>query len=350
MRSNNFNFLRLLFASMVIYAHSFALVDGNAARDFLHPFTANVGVGGLAVDFFFILSGYLIVKSWVQEPQPWVFLTKRVLRIYPAFIVCSIISALIVGRIVATSPSSYFSDFDYAVFLLDLLLLITPETPDVLPMLSYEVRSVNGSMWSIYLEFMCYLIVLGLGIKKIASQAKRTWWVAIGMLLAAGYMLGTYKLGIDVYGHFKSFDYGLYRLGMCFFAGGAYYLYRDLIKFEFKYFVVSVLGFVAATFVDHGFEIGVALFGGYMLFYIGFAQIKLLQVFNKIPDGSYGLYLYGWPVQILLVWYFRDVQPMVLFPSALLLALLCGILSWELVEKPALALKKRMPARALAAT
>src|SRR4051794_34755403 len=82
---NNFNFLRLLFASLVILTHSVELVDGSPRREPLQQLRLPWTVSHLAVDGFFLLSGYLIAQSWIREPHLLRFLWKRVLRIYPGF-------------------------------------------------------------------------------------------------------------------------------------------------------------------------------------------------------------------------------------------------------------------------
>src|SRR5271154_5317973 len=85
-RSNNFNFLRLLFAIFVVYSHSFVLV-ANKQRDYLDFTRGQTYLGEIAVDGFFIISGYLITMSWCRNERFWEFLKKRCLRIYPAFLV-----------------------------------------------------------------------------------------------------------------------------------------------------------------------------------------------------------------------------------------------------------------------
>ena len=67
-RTNSLDFFRLIFAMMVILAHSAELVDGNQHRELYHRFFGNSTFGAFAVDGFFILSGYLITQSWIRTP------------------------------------------------------------------------------------------------------------------------------------------------------------------------------------------------------------------------------------------------------------------------------------------
>jgi peptidoglycan/LPS O-acetylase OafA/YrhL len=127
-RANNFNFLRLLLATLVILSHSPEIVDGNRNREILTQIFHTVSFGELAVDDFFILSGYLIMQSWQRDPRLFDFFKKRILRIYPGFIVASLISAFVFGPLGA-QPHEYFSKFSYFSFFQDMSLLRVPNVP-----------------------------------------------------------------------------------------------------------------------------------------------------------------------------------------------------------------------------
>ncbi|MDB5685422.1 MAG: acyltransferase 3, partial [Rhizorhabdus sp.] len=84
--ANNIGFLRLMLAGAVIVSHSPGTIDGNGSREPLRMLFDNISLGDVAVDGFFMLSGYLIVQSMMTTPRLIDYLAKRVLRIYPAFI------------------------------------------------------------------------------------------------------------------------------------------------------------------------------------------------------------------------------------------------------------------------
>jgi peptidoglycan/LPS O-acetylase OafA/YrhL len=76
--------------------------------------------------------------------------------------------------------------------------------------------------------------------------------------------------------------------------------------------------------------------------YLAFIPARSLQLVTRRGDFSYGVYLYGYPVQQMLLRTWANKIP---FPLIIGLscagALFLAVLSWHLVEKPFLKLKKR---------
>src|ERR1700740_34366 len=94
-RNHQFDLLRIIFATLVLLSHAPEITDGNASRELFHRFTgAPMTFGTLGVDGCFILSGYLIVQSWLGDPELINFLRKRVLRIVPGYLVAVVLSTL----------------------------------------------------------------------------------------------------------------------------------------------------------------------------------------------------------------------------------------------------------------
>ena len=170
---NNFNILRFLFASLVILSHAPEIQDGDRRNELLTRAFGTLSFGELAVDSFFLLSGFLIVKSWTENPNIIQFLKNRILRIYPAFIASSIICAALFAPIGA--QPDYFEKFRIYDFISGLVYLSPPQIPDVFKGTHYP--SINGSMWTIYPEFNCYLIALVFG--ALGGFRLRFAWLAL---------------------------------------------------------------------------------------------------------------------------------------------------------------------------
>ncbi|MEW7849309.1 acyltransferase [Massilia aurea] len=323
-RYNNFNLIRLLLALLVILGHSPELIDGNRGREWLTQFAGTISIGEFAVDCFFLLSGFLITQSWDMQPHPWLFLKKRILRIYPAFIVASVISVFIVGPLAAT-PAAYFASLDAVVFVRDLLLLRKPAASEVFAGMPYPL--VNGAMWTIAREFACYLLILGMGVSGLLRR-RHVLLAVTGFVFA---VLIWFKLHGDTV-------VGL-RLASFFLSGACYYHYRDRVPYRGGIAAAAAIVLLVCMFSWRGAEIGLATVGGYVLLYLAFKHSTLFSRFNRLPDVSYGVYLYGWPIQKLLLWYIPSLTPWSLFFLAAPAALLVGTVSWYLIEQPALRLK-----------
>ncbi len=159
-RNNNFNFLRLLLALLVLLSHSPELIDGDRHREILTNIFHRISFGELAVNGFFLLSGYLIVQSWQRTPKLYSFLRKRILRIYPGFSVATLICIFVVIPL-AVAPINFFTPINFIVHLQEIFLLSPPSSPAIFQGKPYPL--LNGAMWTIAYEFRCYLLVAILG-------------------------------------------------------------------------------------------------------------------------------------------------------------------------------------------
>jgi peptidoglycan/LPS O-acetylase OafA/YrhL len=290
--------------------------------------------GTVAVDGFFLLSGFLIVKSWDRNPSLANFLKNRVLRIVPGYLVAAILSTLVVG-ILAPGISHFFLHFGQP-FLVTTTLLSSPITPPVLPGSYYPL--VNGSLWTITYEFRCYLLVAILGICGLIR--KPIYWLIVTVLFAIAFVVPSVNAQLIWPKHHVLFGdpSQVFRLLSAYFVGGCFYLFRDHIPFRRGLALLALcLILIASRLSPILFEMGIMSCGGYVMFYAArFVQVP--SVFRKIPDISYGIYLYGWPVEALWIWY-RHGSPWVAFVASTAVCLLLGSLSWHFIESPMLKLK-----------
>lgn len=330
-RSNNFNLIRLFLALLVLLAHAPEMIDGNRGREiFTRIFHSDISSGTIAVSGFFILSGYLISKSWVENPKILPFLEKRILRIFPAFLAASLVCALIVGPLGAASVSQYFIDLKWGDFMWGAIGLQQPVIPAIF--IGQPYPYVNGAMWTIPIEFACYLSVLVLGIargfKPSLCLATMLTLLVISAVDSFGFYLSiVQRVSLDLAGYFS--------VGCCF------YVFRDRIHFSKN--AALILGCVVfmGFYWFQGKQLIFSLAGAYVLFFLAFANIPALQNFNNLPDVSYGVYLYGWPIQKLLIWWLPGISPWIVFVASAILSIAAGWISWHVVEKRFLALKRQ---------
>jgi len=151
-------------------------------------------------------------------------------------------------------------------------------------------------------------------------------------------------LGINAYDpiphgvHWNS----MVRFAAVFGVGILYYIYRDKVWFTHRGAIVSALMLALLLFSKRWAETSVAIFGGYLIFWIAFKLpvFRLSKMANK-TDLSYGMYLYAWPIASIIAWNFRHINPWLLSAFTFAGAVVVAYSSWTFVEKPALRLIKR---------
>lgn len=324
-KNNNFNLLRFLFASLVIVSHAPELQDGNRSREVLTNVFGTISFGEMAVDSFFVISGFLIAKSWQERPNIAAFLSSRVLRIYPGFVAASLVCALIVGPIYGLPD--YFQSFQPAEYLSSLIALKPPAIPFVFQGSHYP--AVNAAMWSISYEFMCYLLIMVCGLAGVLR--KRHAWLTITVVCTAIHIANRSSgipLPLDQY----------FRCVMAFSFGGCFYLYRENIPWTKNIAWLALAAFGVLLFFKPLAEPALGLFFGYAIIYYANHGKRLLD-FNRLPDISYGVYLYAWPINKMLYWHFPVMNVYAAMAVVFILSALAGTLSWYLVEKQGMRVK-----------
>ncbi len=338
-RDNNFGFLRLLFAALVVVSHSPELVDGNRSREILTRIFGTTSFGEVAVDGFFLISGYLITKSFIESRSTRSYLAKRFFRIVPGYLVSFWICVLIIAPFVG-ADGSVLSAETIKHQIVRTLRLASPDVPGVFPGLPNP--ALNGPMWTIAYEFRCYLAAAGFGLLGVYKPRYRVAVLAavtfLLVLNAHGAMDNVHLTGAAVIG-----DAGQdTRFAAVFGVGALYYLYKDKIRLTGMGALVAAILLPMLLFNRHLAELAYAILGGYLIFWVAF-KIRPLRAsrFNNNADISYGLYLYAWPVQNLIIWNSPAINPWVLCFITLPVAGLLAYLSWTFVERPALQLVHR---------
>jgi peptidoglycan/LPS O-acetylase OafA/YrhL len=140
------------------------------------------------------------------------------------------------------------------------------------------------------------------------------------------------------------FGLKLLSLGSYFLTGTTFFLYRDRVRFTRVGLIVSAAVLFLALFRYASAAIFLPWLGTYLLLGLGFAPPLPGTAIVRRLDVSYGTYLYGWPIQELIISNWRDINPWLLFAISLPLSLGAGWLSWQLIEGPAMTWMGRRPA------
>lgn len=331
-RDNNFDFIRCVLAVLVIFSHSFPLALGHEDTEPLHALSGGqLTLGGLAVDAFFIISGFLITESWLRGKSGKDFFRKRVLRIYPAFAVATALGLFVVVPWVATRPvSAGVGDWLLAT------LRLRQVTPPGLFADNPYPGPLNGSLWSISYEFWCYIGIALLG----ACAALRRPTLMVGLWLAtivASIVFITFQLnlGTRLFGAIFGFPPFWARLLPYYLAGAVFLLWRDRIPMTGGLAAVALAALAAGVLVaPWGVALTFPAALTYLVLYLAQVPAPRLARWAKHGDFSYGIYLYAFPIQQLLMWRFPSLTPLQLFVLAVPPTVACAVASWHLIEKP----------------
>ena len=336
-RENGFDSLRLLAALSVIASHAFLLTSGTYDQEPLYwASSGQFTVGSLAVGVFFVISGMFISASFERTGNRREFVRNRALRIMPALIVVISLLALVVGPIVSTVPlAAYFSDPETWVYFRNIAFLpMAAHLPGVFE--SNTLSTVNESIWTLKFEVACYIIAaLVLMQPKLVRPAVIAGWLA-------SFLIVRYWPNANGVSGAEYYIVAIARMFRFFGAGMLIYLYRDRIPLDARLGFVSLL--LPFAFLPTGWFVeATAFFGSYSIIAFGYLAPAAFRKLAARGDVSYGVYIYGWPIQQLLWPIGRDSAAHWLVNTALAipLALMLGWASWLLVEKPALALKRR---------
>jgi len=344
--NNGFGLLRLLFAGLVIVAHAPELKDGNRSRELLSLCFGSISFGDLAVDAFFVISGYLIVASFLNSSSTFAYMARRAARIYPGFLVSYLLCVLVVAPLGAVAWVTTRGQIASAV--VGAILLRAPDVGAVFSGQPYP--ALNGAMWTIGYEFQCYVLVAMLGTAGLLRQRRVVAGLALLVTVLAIYAwyppmpyVPTPYQSFDMFSQtgaatllFAVFRFSPRLLAM-FLIGACFYLYRDRLRFRWIYAALALAVLAVGLHVPRVADPGVALAGGYLIFFVSnrAADTPLARINNR-NDVSYGLYLYGWPVQKLVYFYWPDFSPWQAGVLTFALAYGLGWASWLCVERPAM--------------
>jgi peptidoglycan/LPS O-acetylase OafA/YrhL len=334
-RDNNFNLLRAVAAALVIVTHAYG-ATGHAAEE---PLVRLCGksLGSVAVDVFFVVSGFLIAKSWDRSRGVLEFAIARALRIYPALWACVAFCVLVIGLGFTTLPAQEFlRDPATGTFVLRNLTVLPFGTLGRLPgvFVGHAEGTVNLPLWTLPFELKMYVLLALLGVSGVL---RRPGAVALGVVAAAlvyvvPTALGRPESGAILYGRFVFF----------FFSGTLAYLWRDRLTVAAGPAVACALAGLAALAGPFMLRAPLlALVTPYLVLAAALAPSPRLHAYNRLGDYSYGLYIYGFPVQQAVVALAGGADarqaPATNLALSLPVALALAVLSWHLLEARALA-------------
>ncbi|WP_295202042.1 acyltransferase [uncultured Chryseobacterium sp.] len=316
---NNFDFIRVLLAFMVFLGHLGTL---SASKEL--AFLENSPVE-IAVFAFFIVSGFLIARSYERTSTLSRYAKKRFNRIVPAYLLVVFLCAILLSTVSTYSFTEYFTNpqvYKYIFWNSLFMNFMAPYLPGV-----FGNGAVNGALWTLKIE-MCFYVAVPLMFLLFGKNNKyRNISLIVFYFLSLVYLnyfrlTGHAELSRQIPG------------SLCYFIGGM------LIYFNFDTFIKNknVLFIMAMVTVWIDLIFNIRLFSPIMIsiivLYIAYS-FRFLNNFGKYGDFTYGIYIFHFPIirTFTTLGLFEHYNPFLMSVVCMLLVIAVGIASWHLYEK-----------------
>lgn len=333
---NNLTLVRLVLASAVILTHCYWRVHHVGGKDALSDWLG-LPMSVYAVDGFFFLSGFLVYGSLRRWAQPAPFMLARLARMMPALIV-SVLLTVFVGAFVTRLGWATYLGGETARFIGYNLTLMGGHYSLSGVMCEGRPCVVNGSLWTLHWEMLCYLTLAGLALIGMAGERWMKMLVIPATVAAALLVhLPPIHALLEQMGGRGSlyFVENADRLWTLFTAGIAAQIWRDKIILSWP--ALGLLTIVNLLAHHWGVNYHVqTLFIGYAVLCCGFLTARHGAISAHWPDYSYGMYIYAFPGMMLLSGLLRTDNYLWLALCNFVLTLPLAALSWHWVEKPVL--------------
>lgn len=338
---NAFDLLRVIFALMVLISHGY-MITGNSTEPLQLFSKGQITLSEIGVMGFFSLSGYLIAASFDRSPNILRFIRNRFLRLFPGYWVCIIITAFIIAPAIFFINNKTITGFNFwatdgslsFVYKNAYLSMRQWNVGSILQNSPYK-DSLNGSLWSLFPEALCYGLTLFLGLFGLLNKNKQAL-LLLFILVYTIYVVNLYPQA--QFGPTFLTLSNARKLYTCYVCGTCLYAFRNEIFIDVKGQLFIFLASVALI-----------KFGGFLMVapitiaILGIRGFSNFQVPLKY-DISYGLYIYAFPIQQLLFRVFSPTISIIWYLTACIaLTGLVALLSFLFIERPFLRLKLAPP-------
>lgn len=323
---NALNLIRLVLSLVVLVSHT-------QAASGVDPGTRLVDdLGHWAVNGFFIISGYLIVASRLRSSW-YSYLIRRAARIYPAFWAHLLVVAFVLAPIVGALGAGIWRPGSAAAYVLQNVTLFNqfpgfpgPEEGAFEGIILPVFPVWNASTWTLMYELLAYLACWAI---FSIPWCRRHVALTAGVMVAGLFLANLW--GHENLGAADGFLINSGRLGLCFAMGALAYGMRDRIRVRWWIWGVAVIACAVLYLLPRGLE-----FAFVPLAYAVLAGGVLLPWrVGARTDISYGVYVYGFPIQqVMTVLGVAQLGWTAHLVASMIVSIGAGFASWHLVEKP----------------
>jgi len=316
---NNFDFIRVLLAFIVFVGHLGALSDSKQLEFLTHSPVE------VAVFSFFIVSGFLIARSYERSSSLKSYVKKRISRIVPAYLLVVFLCTVLLSLVSTLPLSDYFENpqvYKYFFWNSIFMNFMAPSLPGV-----FGNEAVNGALWTLKIE-MCFYFVVPLIFLLFGKNNKyRNISLIILYFLSLVFlnyfeMAGKISISKQLPG------------SLCYFIGGmlGYFYFDQFIKYKNTLLIIAII----TVWID--LILHIKLFSPIMIsiivLYIAYS-FKFLNNFGKYGDFTYGIYIFHFPTirVFATLGLFANYNPFFMSFLCMLVVIGVGIASWHLYEK-----------------
>lgn len=323
--SNCFDFLRLFFALNIIVEHLATLSQNQK----LHSIS-NYSFGDIGIRVFFIISGFLVAKSYLSTKSLKKYFIKRAKRVFPAYIFVILFFTITLSLTSSFSFLDYFFNQDTMSYLgwnLVFLNFLHPCLPGVFESNLYCV--INGSLWTLKVEegFYVFLPFLFFVMSRFSKK---------NIILLLLYVLSV------LYWYVMQYEFKNYELAKQLPGSLAYFISGIVLFLNFDYlmmhnknvFILAIILFSISLFLTLKLDFFYPISLGVIII-ISAYHLPFLNNFGKYGDFTYGIYIYHFPIIQLFRHYnlFEVYNPYLMAMCVLILTFLGAIFSWFVIEK-----------------
>jgi peptidoglycan/LPS O-acetylase OafA/YrhL len=337
--NNNFDFLRFLFALLVVISHAYALSGGTEDNIGISKISnGQLTFSQIGLNGFFIISGYFVFKSLQRSKSILEYYKKRFLRLFPGLIAVLLLT-LILAPLLYINNTPFLQNIEVFTYIPYNLSLYGFQSSIKGIFDTNTYHSINGSLWTIRYEFTLYI---ALSILFFIKNQKKKILVLLSLVFFTFYILYNFFLpkfsGVSL---LNLLGIHVLNLGTFFIAGSLLAAIElEAIRNRKIFLVVSIVLLVCSLYFNC-YDLVKHILLPFFILLLGFTTISGFRDFGRLGDASYGIYIYSFPIQQTLMWFFK-VNTSTLMIYSIPLSIAFGYLSWHYIEKRALELKKKL--------
>ncbi|MEW7866407.1 acyltransferase family protein [Aeromonas diversa] len=323
--NNNIDLFRIIAASMVIYAHAYVLSPEAGRYDIIASFFQNkTNAGSLAVKIFFFISGLVVTNSLLSNGDLLKFAIARFFRIWPALILTTVVTVFILGPMLTSLTwREYFSNGETFRYITNIVTMNIQFTLPGVFMNNPYPSSVNGSLWTIPYEVFAYVLLFAC----YAVGVIKNRWLSVIIFL---FILVDPLLSERILFAWLPKDHTVDFLAPSFAFGAILALNKEVVTIKPSTCLGLFIFYFA--FKDSGFSMYFA-YAAVFMFVLYLSSLRPILKVKPSIDLSYGVYLWGFPVQQVLAQYFSTYGVLFNQTIAMFISLVLGYLSWHICEK-----------------